>query len=64
MVIIRIYHIPKGYTDITCDAVDVIPSKEQCVIHGGPNDGMIFTNSSGARVIRDTAGIQDSLFDE
>ena len=59
---VRIYHIPDGYTDVVCNYVDVVPSKKQCIIHGGPDDGKVFENSSGAWAIKETAGIQETLF--
>ena len=59
---IRVYHIPNGYTDVICDGVTVVPNKNQCIVRGGPDDGKIFENSSGAQVIKYDVGIQGSLF--
>ena len=62
MNVIRIYFSPNGYKDIICDCVDVIPSTHQCRINGGEEDGVIYDNADGARAIRETAGIQETLF--
>ena len=52
MVRIRVYFMPKGYTDIICDSVIYNNGNNTVKIIGGKEDGVIYNNCAGARMLR------------
>ena len=53
MNLIRIYHIPKGYTDVVCNSVDVDCKIFKVTVRGGQQDGKEYYHSSGAKVLKE-----------
>ena len=53
MCLIRIYHIPKGYTDVICNSVDVDGKIFKVTVRGGQQDGKEYYHSSGAKVLKE-----------
>jgi len=55
MNLMRIYHVPKGYTDVVCDHVtldDVVWGKScRATVHGGLRDGMVYHDCRGVKLI-------------
>ena len=52
MVRIRVYFMPKGYIDIICDSVIYNNADHTVKIIGGKEDGVIYNNCVGARMLR------------
>ena len=55
LAIIRVYLLPKGYTDFICNGVEVYPieGRHDAKVIGGEQDGTILVNVRGAKVIKD-----------
>ena len=49
---IRIYFIPKGYKDIVCNMVILDGMLHTIEVVGGKEDGNVYGNCSGAKVIK------------
>lgn len=52
---IRIYKEPKGYIDIICNSVSIIPTNgsHKAQINGGEQDGRVIHNVYGAEVLKE-----------
>lgn len=49
---IRIYFTPKGYKDIVCECVEIDGTLNTAIIIGGKEDGNVYSNCRGAKVIK------------
>ena len=53
MNLIRIYHMPKGYTDVVCESVEIDTKISKVTIRGGQQDGKEYYHSRGAKVLKE-----------
>ena len=53
MNLIRIYHMPKGYTDVVCESVEIDTKIFKVTIRGGQQDGKEYYHSRGAKVLKE-----------